>query len=102
MVRLTSVIVAELHIEGVPVDEPEADAPLIIHCDGVLPLAISPKRMQAIAARRGEISQPRRDMERIELSLRSPNQIRWDTPWGVELEQAFGPLVGEAPDHWEV
>ena len=43
MVKRASVIVTELHLEGIPLNEPEADAPLVIHGDGVLTFAIATK-----------------------------------------------------------
>ena len=45
------VIVADFDVVCVAVDEPKADTPLIVHGDGVLALAVSLERMEAIARR---------------------------------------------------
>jgi len=51
MSHLVSVIVCDLDIVGITIDEPEADAPLVVDRDGVLSLPVLPKLVEPIAGR---------------------------------------------------
>ena len=57
MGRSSLVIVADLDIERIAIHKPEADAPLVVDGDGVLPFSIIRERVQPIARRNSEIVQ---------------------------------------------
>jgi len=61
--RLLSVVVHNLHVVGVPVVPPEADTPLIVNPDAVLPGPIPLQRFQPIPADLCQIIQAGRCME---------------------------------------
>lgn len=102
MAERTSVIVTELHLEGVTIGESETDPPLVVHSDRVLPLAIATEGMQPIAAPSREVGEFRRDMDRVKLPVCPPCEVRRDPPRNAFAEQGFGPFVGEALDHGRV
>ena len=102
MVSRASVIVTELDLEGIAIDEPEADSPLVVDGDSILPVAIAAQGVQSIATGGAEVGEPRCRINRIELPLRPPQQVWWDPPGDACLEQGLGPLIGEGPDHWRL
>ena len=59
MSHLFSVIVCDLDVVGIPIDEAEADPPLIIDGNGDLPIAVAPKLVEPITARHSQIVQAR-------------------------------------------
>jgi hypothetical protein len=99
MVTRSSVIVTELHLEGVAVNEPKAEAPLVVHGDRVLALAITAEGVQSIPSRDAQVVQPLRSIEQVKLVRRPMNEVGWDPPRNAFAEQGFGPFVGEALDH---
>lgn len=48
-------IVAELYVNGVTVDEGEADAPLSVDRDGVLAFAITPEGVEPVSGRFSQV-----------------------------------------------
>lgn len=53
----SSVIVRDLDIVGVAINEAEADSPLIVDRDRILPPAIGLERVKPVARRNAEIAQ---------------------------------------------
>jgi hypothetical protein len=60
---VSSVIGDELHVMRVPVPPDEANAPLIVDMDRMLPLPILRQRFPSIAQRNPQILKPRRGVE---------------------------------------
>ena len=75
---LQLVIVAELDVERIAVLESEADPPLIVDRDRVLPRAVAFERVQAIARRDAQVGHCNRDMHRLELAQGPARHIRRD------------------------
>ena len=69
-------IVRDLDIVGITIDEPEANAPLIIDMDRVLSLPVSPELMEPIAARNLKIVYSRCQAHVLKLSPRPPSDVR--------------------------
>ena len=76
MYYLLLVIVRDLDIVGITIDEPEANAPLIIDMDRVLSLPVSPELMEPIAARNLKIVYSRCQAHVLKLSPRPPSDVR--------------------------
>lgn len=51
MSHLLSVIICDLNIVGIPVDEPEADAPLVVDGDDMLSIPVPTESVEPIAGR---------------------------------------------------
>jgi hypothetical protein len=96
------VIVTKLHVVRISVFKPEANTPLVVDGNGVLPGAVSLERVQAIAWRNTQVRQPDRDMHGLEFAQGPARHIRWQTPCLSGTEQLFGLPVGEGLDHPKV
>jgi len=68
-------IVANLAVVRVAVDEPKTDPPLIIDGDGVLALAVTLERMEAIAGWHLQIVQARRQVDILQFACGSPGDL---------------------------
>ena len=88
-------IVTELHLEGVAVNEPKAEAPLVVHGDRVLALAITAEGVQSIPSRDAQVVQPLRSIEQVKLVRRPMNEVGWDPPRNAFAEQGFGPFAAK-------
>jgi hypothetical protein len=99
---LQLVVVAELDIVRVTVFESEADAPLIVHEDGMLPSAIALERVQAITRRNLEVGDLIRDMHGFEFAQSTPGDVGRHLPGLAGAEELFSLPVGEGLDHDEV
>ena len=71
----SSVIVRDLDIVGVAINEAEADAPLIVDRDRVLPAAISLERVESVAWGNAEIAQLLSQINVLEATYGSACQI---------------------------
>jgi hypothetical protein len=60
------VIVHDFHIERLPIVKAEANAPLIVDADAVLPGAIAFQRLQPVSGRALQITQIHCGVERLE------------------------------------
>jgi hypothetical protein len=77
----------------------EAHPELVVDSDRVLPLAIRRKRFKAIAGRRPQIAEITRGVEIAQFPARHLDQIGRKTLRAFAVEDGFGGLVTEAPDH---
>ena len=66
MENILLLVVTELDVERVPVVEAEADAPLIVDCDGMLPGAIALQGVQPVARRGVEVGEMGGDVRRFQ------------------------------------
>lgn len=71
------VVIAELDIVDITVFEPEADTPLVVDRDRVLPLAVAFKRVQPVARWDPEILDPCGRIDLLELAHGPLRHIRW-------------------------
>ena len=91
-------VVHNLDFKSVCIDPPEADAPLVVDPNAVLPLAVTGKGLQAIAWDGSQIRQGRSRMNVVEFAFRHQSN-------GLELSAELAPkhllglLVSERPDH---
>ena len=92
-------VVAELDVVGIPVAKAEADAPLIVDRDRVLPGAIPSKGVQLIAGRLAKIGDPHRRMNGLELPKGATRNIGRHLLGVSGSEQLLGLPVGEGFDH---
>lgn len=68
-------VIADLNLEGITVDEPEADSPLIVDGDRVLALTVACESMKAVPRRNFEILQPRGEVHILKLAGGSSGDI---------------------------
>jgi hypothetical protein len=73
-------IVADFDVIRVAVDKPKANAPLIVDCDGVLPLPIVLECVKAVARRDPQIIQLGCEMDVLELAHRARSDIASQYP----------------------
>ena len=95
-------IVAELDIMGIAVLESKADAPLIVDGDGILTRPIVLERVQPIPGWHAEVGEPRRNVDRFQLSQRATRHLDGYAFRLPGPEQLFGRAVREGLDHAEV
>ena len=70
-------VVHNFNIISVAVSPGEAQPPLIVHPDAVLPSTIARQRLKAIGQGLAEVSQPSRRRRRAQLAARHFGQIAW-------------------------
>ena len=93
-----SMIVHDLNFKSIGLNPAEADPPLVVDPNAVLPRPIAGKSFQPISGHRSQIGNTRRRLNVIELSLcHYGNALKL----AAELapEDLFGFLVPERPDH---
>lgn len=95
-------IIADFDIEGVAVDVPKTDAPLIIDRNGVLALAIALQRVQPIPRGHPEIVEPPRQIQVLQFSDSTSRDIRREAFGRPVKEEIAGPAIGERLDHGEM
>src|SRR5216683_2087154 len=66
-------IIGNFHIEGMAITPHEADSPLVVDANRVLPFAITSQRFQMIAGRRSEDTQLGGSVELQQLAQRGPS-----------------------------
>jgi hypothetical protein len=93
------VVVGYLDVESVTVAPAEADPPLVIHADTVLPLTVPEQLLQAIARGNAKIPQRLGRIEDRKLALSHPLHIRSKLPGALPPEDLLGLPVTEAPNH---
>jgi hypothetical protein len=96
------VIVTELNIERIPIRKAEADPPLVIDRDGVLPGAVAFERMQPIAGRDLQVGQRRGDMNGFKLTEGSARHIRRDALRLAGPKELLRLTIREGLDHAEM
>jgi len=93
------VVVAELDVVRMTVDETEADAPLVIDRNGVLPDAVSLERMEPISRRHAQVRDLERRVDGFELPERAPRHIGGHLLGLAGSEQLLGLPVSKGLDH---
>ena len=68
-------VVANLDVIRIAVDEPEADAPLSVHRDGVLPQSVILERIQAIAPRHLQVIHADLQVDVFQLANGAPGDV---------------------------
>jgi hypothetical protein len=95
----SSVIVGELYLMRFAIAPDEADPPLIVDADAVLPLPVAAKHLQPITRHGAKLLEALRGMDQLELATRPRDDALVDTPHASTLEQRRGTPISEAPDH---
>jgi len=93
------VIIRNFNIVSITLNEPEADAPLIIDGDRVLSFSVSPKLMESIPQRNPKVIQARCQVDVLELSPRSPHYVRRQSLGPTGDEQFLRVPIREGLDH---
>jgi hypothetical protein len=99
MVILQLVVVAELDVVCIAVFEPEADAPLVVDRDGVLPRAIAFESVKPIAGRNLEVRDLVRDMDSFKLAQGAARDVGGHLGGLPSAEELFSPPISEGLDH---
>ena len=92
-------VVAYLDVVGISINEAEADTPLIIHRDGILPFPLILERMKPIAWRHPEIIELGRKVHIFQFTDSSFGNVRRKAPGSPCSEQIVGPPIRERLDH---
>ena len=93
------VVVCDLHLVGITIDEPEANAPLIVDTNRVLPLPILSKLMKTISWRNLEVVYSRRQVHVFKFTPRSPGDVRRKASRPSSSVKLLCLLVREGLDH---
>jgi hypothetical protein len=96
------VVVARLDIVRITVFEPEADPPLVVHRNGMLPGAIALEGMEAIARRYAKVSYLDGRVDGLQLAKRSAGDARRHLACATSAEEFLSHSVGEGLDHAEM
>jgi hypothetical protein len=99
--HLTSVIVHNFHVIGVTVTPHKAHAPLIVHTDALLHLAIMGQRLESITRRHAYGIQHGGRMELFQLACGYPLDILRQFARELSAENLFGFLALKRFDHAE-
>lgn len=91
-------IVDNFNVKRVSIFPQEANPPLVIDPNAVLPLTISTQRFEPVARRGGQIAQFRRRVELSQLPQSGPFD-GLEAPRGKPLKQPFSFLATERLDH---
>ena len=95
----SSVVVHDLDVVGAAVRRPpEADPPLVVDPDAVLPLAVTPQRFEAVAGRDTQGHQCSGGVDLQQLASRDPLDVP-EPDDGPAVEQGLGISAGEGADH---
>src|SRR5437870_13704531 len=91
-------VVHNFDFEGVCIGPPEADAPLVVDPNAVLPLAVTSKSLQTITRDGSKIRQGWGRLDVVELPFgHRGNALEF--PAELAPEHLFGLLVPERPNH---
>lgn len=77
----------------------EADAPLVIDPNAVLPVAVALERLEMIAGRDKQVRQPGTGIEHSQLSASNAQYIRGEALGGLAQEHTGGAFAAKALDH---
>ena len=69
-------VVSALNVEGVAINKPESDAPLVVDSDRMLSLPVTIKCVKTIAERNSQVVETRRQIHVLELSHGTLDDIR--------------------------
>jgi len=93
-----SVVVDDLHVEGITAVKSKTHAPLIIDADAVLPKAVMLQRLKPVVGRHTQIIQSRCPIEHLQFPLGHGAHV--DPALDpMTTEQGCGVLALEPPDH---
>ena len=92
-------VVRNLNIVGVASYPPEADPPLIVDPDAVLPGSLSAQLLQAIPGRHAEVVQADRRVELPQLAQRHALNVRAQLTHRLAVKQPLGSPVAETVNH---
>lgn len=92
-------IICNLDIIGITVNEPEADAPLVVDGDGVLSFPIPRQRVKPIARRNFKIIEARCQVDVFKLPFRPSRDIRCQSFRPAGRVQFLCVFVCERLDH---
>jgi hypothetical protein len=93
------VVVRDLDIEGIPVLEPEADAPLIVDGNRILALSISGELVQPVSRRHPQIADATREIDVLDFSPCPPCDLMWQSSRSPRHVELLSVPVRERPDH---
>jgi hypothetical protein len=99
LMLLSSVIVGELYLVGLPVAPSETDSPLIVDPDAVLTFPVPAQNLEAVARDGAQLVETLCRMEHLELPPGPRDEPMVDAPHIAALEQRRRASVSEAPDH---
>jgi len=77
MSHLVSMVVRNLDVVGIPVDEPETDAPLVVDGDGMLSLPVSLKFVESVAGRDLQVLEARSQVHVLQLPRCPLGNLLW-------------------------
>jgi hypothetical protein len=92
-------IIHDLHVFCMPVTPYEADTPLIIDADTVLPFPISLQGFQSVRRREAQILQTGGGIDRVEFHERSLLNVVGELPHELTLEDLLRISIVKRPDH---
>ena len=92
-------VVRNLDVVGIPVDEPETDAPLVVDGDGMLSLPVSLKFVESVAGRNLQVLEARSQVYVLELSRRPLGDLPWKPFRLTRRVQLLRVPVRERLDH---
>jgi hypothetical protein len=94
------VVVDDLDLEGVTATPDEADPPLAIDPDAVLPRSIPFQLLESIRWRDPQVFDPLGSVEHPQLPEADPLNVRPEALHALALEEALGVSICEALDHF--
>jgi hypothetical protein len=94
-----SVVVHDLHVEGIPFTPLEADSPLIVDPDAVLAAAVASESFQPVAGWHTQIGKTLGVVQHSQLSPRCLLDIPAKSPDHFPSPDTFGVSVPEGSDH---
>jgi hypothetical protein len=97
--RTLSVVVNDLDVSSPGSSPAEADPPLIIDPDAVLPRPIAAELLEPIPGRHAQIIKCLRRIDDQQLPIRHPLQIWTKAPYPLTPPDPFRVRIRERPDH---
>jgi len=99
ILHLVSVIICNFNIVSITLNEPEADAPLVVDGDRMLSFSVSSEFVEPISRRNPKVIQARCQIYVLELSSRPPYYVWRQSLGPTGREQSLRVLVDETLDH---
>jgi hypothetical protein len=96
--RRFSVVINDLHILSALSAPAEADSPLIIDPDAVLPLPVTPQDLQPIAGRNAQVIEAGGDLKLAQLAT-SHDRDTLKVPDALSAREGFGVGTPKRTDH---
>ena len=95
-------IIANLHIEGVPSLEPETDTPLVIYRYAVLALTVAFEHVKPVSRGDAQVANNIRGIYAVKFPQRSRHNLRRDTFRNPLEKQLLSMLVGKRFNHKQI